>query len=132
MSQSIKTKIAILTMSGVVMSPSALSVILAKVRELFPAASLSGVQMVLTPVGAQFVVAINHPAALEEVGVAVQTVIIETVGIESATPVFEHHVVAGLHQLRLSVVPARSQVSDKVSPCLKCTCPKARTELLAW
>lgn len=48
MSQSTKTKIAILTMSGVVMSPSALSVILAKVRELFPAASLSGVQMVLT------------------------------------------------------------------------------------
>lgn len=48
MSQSVKTKIAILTMSAVVMSPAALSIILAKVRELFPDVSLSGVQMTLT------------------------------------------------------------------------------------
>lgn len=48
MTQSTKNKIAILTMSAVLMSPVAISTILAKVRELFPDVSLSGVQLVMT------------------------------------------------------------------------------------
>ena len=48
MIQSTKTKIAILSMSAVLMSPAAISVILAKVRDMFPDASLSSVQLVMT------------------------------------------------------------------------------------
>lgn len=61
--------------------------------------------VVLTPVGTQLTVAVHQLAAVEEIGIFIQTVIIETVGIKCLLPVLKHHVLARLHDLPLTVIP---------------------------
>ena len=60
--------------------------------------------VVLAPVGGQRGLSVNHFAPFEEVGVVVDTVEVEAVGIERGLAVLEYHVIAGTCQLRISVV----------------------------
>ena len=63
-----------------------------------------GLGVVLTPVGGECGLAVDHLSALEEVGVIIQTVEVETIGIESCLLVFQYHVVTGTGHLLVTIV----------------------------
>ena len=67
---------------------------------------LTALRVILSPVAHQLVLAVDELAALEEVGVLVDAVIVETVGVERLRAVLEHHVMAGAHHLLLAVILA--------------------------
>ena len=60
--------------------------------------------VVLPPIGDEFLVFVGEGSAFEEVGVVVEPVVVEAVGVEGLTAVFEDDVLPGFHHLALSVV----------------------------
>ena len=65
---------------------------------------LSGLGVILSPVGNQLILAVNQRTAVEEVSHVIQTVEIQTVGKQLLSAMAQHHVLAGMHHLHHSVV----------------------------
>lgn len=65
---------------------------------------LTGLGMILTPVGDQTILAIDERTTIKEVCHVVQSVEIQTVGTQSLTTVMQHHILAGMHHLHLTII----------------------------
>ena len=63
-----------------------------------------GLGIILSPVGGQCSPPVDHLTSLEEIGVVVEAVEVEGVGIECCVTVLEHHVVARPCHLLVAVV----------------------------
>ena len=65
---------------------------------------LSGLGVILSPVGNQLVLAVNQRTTVKEVSHIIQTVEIQTVGKQLLSAMAQHHIFAGMHHLHHSVV----------------------------
>ena len=65
---------------------------------------LTGLGMILTPVGNQTVLAVDERTTIKEVCHIIQTVEIQTVSTQSLSAVMQDHVLSGMHHLHLSVI----------------------------
>ncbi len=65
---------------------------------------LSGLGVILSPVGNQLVPAVNQRTAIKEVRHVIETVEIQTVGKQRLSTMAQHHILAGMHHLHHSVV----------------------------
>ena len=65
---------------------------------------LSGLGVILSPVGNQLILAVNQRTAIKEVSHVIQTVEIQAVGKQLLSAMAQHHVLAGMHHLHHSVI----------------------------
>ena len=63
-----------------------------------------GLRVVLAPVGSEGGVAIDHLSALEEIGVVVETVEVEAVGIERGLLMLQDDIITGTGDLLIAIV----------------------------
>ena len=67
--------------------------------------SLFGLGIVLAPVRTELTRTVDEPSATEEIGIVVEPVVVQRVGVERLPGMMEHDIVAGLHELLLTIVP---------------------------
>ena len=61
-------------------------------------------RIILSPVRGQRGLAIHHLTTFEEIGIVIQTVKVEGVGIERGLTVFEHHIISGPRHLLVTII----------------------------